>query len=549
MSGRAWRFPALFIIPALITAGVVVQDSRTNATEETSVVQINEMIAVASPSDALSTTWYCPAGTATGDANGFAEQTVIVANANDVDSNGVITVIPEQGVPVTKNISVPAHGRTQVRVSDVAKSPWASALVEVSGGMVTVNHELRGPAGRSMSACASSPSTTWYFPAGTSIAGSRSVLALFNPFPGEATVDISFDTEDGARTPQQLQGMVVPGGRVTIVEVSQIVTLRERVALTVSARIGRIVAEQVLSVDGRGGADHGLTSVLGATIAAPVWTFPVATPAAVDANERIAVFNPGDTDSDVEVQVLLDDPSVNGTVEPFEVSVPAHRSTEINLVSDARIPASVGRWLVVRTIDGSSVVAERWIGSPRSAASGGLTLTMGIPVVATTWLGPLGTGPDLSMSQLVIANPSASDTATISMRLHSKGRAIDVGSVSNFRLLPGQRTVINMASLLVGRLDSSYVIESDFPVVVGQWMQSSSSLDFITLSPFPLRGTLTMPMNVITSSSISEIDLSQIPEDNSVTSSTSTPVDGSMATTSSTSSLGSSTTTVSAAPN
>ena len=43
------------------------------------------------------------------------------------------------------------------------------------------------------------------------------------------------------------------------------------------------------------------------------------------------MFNPGDTDTDVLVQVQLDDPAVNGTVEPFEVTVPAHRFAVVDL--------------------------------------------------------------------------------------------------------------------------------------------------------------------------------------------------------------------------
>ena len=510
MSGRAWRFPALIAIPALIVAGILVQNSRTTSISTSSVV-IGDMVPTASAPDSLSSTWYCAAGTSTGDSTGYAEQTVLVSNSSDENSTGVITVVPEQGASTTKPISIPAHGRTSVRTSDVMKSPWASALVEVSGGDVTVSHELRGAAGRSISSCSSSPSGTWYFPAGTTVAGSRNVIALFNPFPGEAAVDISFDTEDGARTPQQLQGMVVPGGRVVIVDVSQIVTLRERVSTTVSARTGRIVAEQVQSTEGRGGTDQGLTSVLGATSAAPVWSFPVATPASLEAHERITVFNPGDTDTDVQVEVQLDDPATNGSVEPFQISVPSHRAAIIDLGSDQRIPKAVGRWLLVRTVDGASIVAERWLGAPRTASTGGLALTMGVPVVATTWFGTLGTSAELSAAQAIIVNPSASATANVRLIVHSKGRASEVAALSKMTIAPGQRRRLDMADILVGRTDASIEIVSDVPVVMGQWLVSSSPLDFMTLASFPESGTESLPVDVISPSAGGEIDLTQIP--------------------------------------
>ena len=197
---RIWRLPMLILLPALVIGAVIVQDRVV--TDPAPAVRLNEMVPTASPDDALSSTWYCAAGSATGvttgESAGFAEQTVVIANASDSDSTGAVTAYTESGETALKAVTVGAHSQLSVRMSDLITAPWASALIEVSGGGITVSHELRGPAGRSISACASSPSAEWYFPAGTTRAGARNLLALFNPFPGEATLDIAFDTEDGA---------------------------------------------------------------------------------------------------------------------------------------------------------------------------------------------------------------------------------------------------------------------------------------------------------------------------------------------------------------
>lgn len=495
---RAWRFPALLLIPALIVAGAVAQNSHTDSTQQT--VRLNEMVPAASATDALSSTWYCAAGTATGvtsgDSAGFAEQVIDIANSSDTDATGVVTAIPDAGTSASVPVKVAAHGRESVRVSDIVKAAWASALVEVSGGGITVTHELRGPAGRSVDDCASSPGSAWYFPSGTTRPGARNLLALFNPFPGEATVDVTFDTEDGARTPQDLQGMVVPGGRVAVVDVSAIVTLGERVATTVSLRSGRIVAEQVQSSDGRDGTEQGLTAVLGASAPAPVWVFPVATPANAPTREIISVFNPGNADTDVQIQVQLDDPTSNGSVEPFHLSVAAHRFAIIDLGSDARIPRSVGRWLIVRSSNGAAIVAERSIGETRSTTSGGLTFTMGVPVVATTWFATYASGSNLSTSQLSVANPSATQTATFSVLVHTKG-AVTGSTVTSVQLAPGERQLITLGdNVVAGRTEVSLEIRSDVPVVVGQWQTTSSPVDILTVPSFPLMGTQSMPVDV-----------------------------------------------------
>ena len=80
---RAWRVPILLLLPVLLVSAVVVQN-RTAATSNSNV-RLNGMVPAASPEDALSSTWYCAAGSATGvtagDTAGFAEQSIVVSNA------------------------------------------------------------------------------------------------------------------------------------------------------------------------------------------------------------------------------------------------------------------------------------------------------------------------------------------------------------------------------------------------------------------------------------------------------------------------------------
>lgn len=539
---RTWRIPILLLLPLLLIGALVVQD-RNEGTQVPGV-RFNEMVPSASPDDALSSTFYCAAGTATGvtatDSAGLAEQTIVIANASSDDATGSVTAYTESGETASKAVKVPANGQTSLRVSDIVKAPWASALVEVSGGGITVDHELRGPAGRSISACASSPSARWWFPSGTSRAGSRNLLALFNPFPGEATIDIAFDTEDGARTPQQLQGMVVPGGRVVIVDVGAIVTLRERISTAVDVRIGRVIAEQIQTADGRANSEQGITAVLGATAAAPIWTFPVATPASTTAREIVAVMNTGEADTEVQVEVQLDDPATNGSVEPFVLQVASGRSAQIDLGSDPRIPKNVGRWLIVRSMDSGSIVVERSIGAVRGATAGGLTFTMGVPIVATEWLGAMTTGTDVGATLLAVANPSATETATVTVSIRSRGNVLEVPSARSVRIAPGQRLVLNLASVTTGRPDASFTVVADRPVVVGQWMASTVPQDFITIADFPVLGTVSLPVDVFTPDQA-------VAETNSVTSEDTIPETTTTLATTTTTEIGSTTTTVAGA--
>jgi hypothetical protein len=502
---RPLRGPALIVLPLLLVAGLVVQ-ARTDATAVTDV-RLSELTATAAGPGTLSSTWYCAAGSATGvtsgDGAGPAEQRVIVSNASDTDSSGTVTLFPEGAAPKAVPIAVPAHGRAEMRVSEQVTARWAAALVETTGGEVTVAHDLTGPTGRSISDCASTPSAEWYFPAGYSRIGKGDIwLALFNPFPGEATVDLSFDTDNGIRSPQDYQGIVVPGGSVVVKQISAVVTETDRVATNVSVRSGRIVAEQMQSFTGAEGGVKGLTATVGASTPAPIWSFPTSAPAGVDAAESVAVFNPGGTDTDVLVQVQLDDPAVNGTVEPFEVTVPAHRAVLVPVSDDQRVPPGVPHWVIVRTTDGSDIVAER---SLTGGGTTGISYTIGLPVIATRWLSTVAANAEPS-SLLSIANPSATETANVSVRGIGGGSATDVVGATELSVAPGERVVVDLRE--AGLAPASAVeVDSDIGVVVGQWIAFSTPKDLATPVGVPVGGTQSVPVAVIGPSVATEEDL------------------------------------------
>ena len=491
---RAWRLPALVVLVAVLVAAIVAERNESVAPTGSTAPLAVSMVAEPSAPGSI---WYCAAGTATGAATGVAEQSVVIANITDDESSGTVTVVTDGGRQESRPITVPAHGTTTVRTSDVLRAPWAAVVVEATGGGIAVTQELRGPAGRTASDCASSSAAQWWFPSGTSVAGARPTLLLFNPFPGEATVDVEFDTEDGARRPQQLQGYVVRGGQLAVVDVSEIVTLRERVSTSIEVRAGRVVANLIQATDGRNNTVGGLTFLPGSTVTAPIWTFPTSTPAVLASDEIVAIMNTGDTDAEVQVQVQVDDPAANGTVEPFVVSVPARRSLTVDLGSDARIPPGVGRWLLVRASGGEPIVASRSVAVPRTATSGGLGATIGVPIVATRWIGTVAVPSETTTDFLSIVNPDPARVARVTVRLHGSGRVADVDRLVAVAIPPGQRLVVGLARSVTTRPAGPWEVVSDIPVVAGQWFGFASPISLSTLGAYPLSGTFSSTAIVI----------------------------------------------------
>ena len=391
---RSWRFPIVLLVPALIIAAVVVQqrvvDTGTGASVD-STLDAARLMPVVQRAGVESSTFYCAGGTATGTPAGAAEHTVSIANPSGTNKHGTLTVYANNGEPVAADITVGAHSRLDTKLSDLRKADYAAAIVEVDGGEVAVEHTVVGPTGRSTAPCSSSPSDTWYFPSASTRPGAREVLAVFNPFPDPAVMDITFETDDGARVPQKLNPIVVAGGKVAGVDVTDIVTLRPAVATTLRTRTGsgRVVVDLLQTFDGKDGLKVGepaatpsapAGTTVGSTIPAgssepvrdaglvglsvtpgaptPVqtWLFPDGPPLRDGTDERYVIMNPGDASVQVAVQVRPDGGAQLGPIEPYELTVRPGQYESVSLRSDGRVPSGSGHWVSVVS-DGAPIVA------------------------------------------------------------------------------------------------------------------------------------------------------------------------------------------------
>ena len=459
-----WRWPVVVVLLVAAVAGVSVQRDRDDHPPATAAVDTAGLLPVASAADALSSTWYCAGGTATGTKEGDAEQTVQIANAADHSVTAKVTVVPSEGQPVTKAVDVPARGRADLVVSSVVKAPYAAAVIEIPGGQAAVSHVLGGPTGKAMAACSSSPSSNWYIPAGTSKRGTRQLLAVFNPFPSEAVVGVSFETDDGARTPQKFEAIVVPGQRVALLDISAVVTVRTQIATTVNVRSGRVVVDQIQLANGTQDTAASLAVTPGAPQASPTWWFADG-PAGEGLSTTMVVQNPSDDTADVQLQIRLDRAEANGSVAPFEVSIPAHQYSEVDVSGAGRVPQGVGYTAAAVSTNGVPIVAERLVSEVAPASPTGMTITMGSPVTATNWLVPVASAPYVSATTVVVTNPSSTDPVTISVSTVGGGALKPVADGTGVQIAPGGRggfqipTGPNTPEVAVD-------VESDGPVVV-----------------------------------------------------------------------------------
>jgi hypothetical protein len=348
-------------------------------------------------------------------------------------------------------------------VSDIARGPLVGVVVEVDGGDVSVEHELtNADLGRTTSPCSTTVSTSWSFPWGVTTRGNRELMVFMNPFPDDATVDVAFATDEGVRDTGRFTGFVVPGRSVVGAFVDEDVTRKEQVSAQITVRGGRLVVERVQTFSGIDGRE-GITVGLGAPVPAEAWAWPDGL-TGPGLREQVVVYNPHDRVAEAQVEVRLDDPDTNGVPEPFDLTIPPQRYAIVDLSQEDRIPQGVGHAILVRSVNGVTVVAERAVSAGEGATRHGVSTALGAPLAAPTWYFPGGgTSPERD-EYLTLLNASDTRKVTYSVTALAAGQGLAIQGLQDVELAPGARVAIRLGDHVV-RDDLPIQVTADGPIV------------------------------------------------------------------------------------
>lgn len=471
-TNRAARGPVLVLVLLLVAAAVWVRDDR-GADDDVSagpaeLAQPADLGPVA-PGEGGPSTWFCAGGTAI--EGGVADHVVVVSNLGEEPVRGALTVFPVRAEPLAPvEVEVAPGGSSSFRLGDLVVAEHAAAQVELESGPAVVYHEVSGPASKDAARCSTKASDTWYLPWGQTTLGATMHLALFNPFPGDAVVDVTFDTEDGFRRPEAYQAMLVRSRQLVVIQVEEVVTRRQRVSAQVVARSGRLVVDRVQTMTA---GDVVVSDVgAGAPGAADAWYFP---DGRVDPSvvEAFYVYNPSERIADVELTLVTGNTDPATQPEPFQLRLPGGAAAELVLNTQTRIAQPLAHATSVQASSDVSIVVERVLASgpfgpriapelpPAEAATlpAGVSASLGSPVVGTRWLtGPVPAG---DASQLVVLNPGGgAGDAVVTVRGPDGST---VGEPSG-PVAAGRRLEVPVTGPVI--------VESEGDVVVGQlWLR------------------------------------------------------------------------------
>lgn len=460
---RPRRAPVLAVLALLLVAGSVA-DRASRPRPALSVAAAGRaLMPTAAPDGALSSTWYCVGATAT--AGSPADGVVTVANPTDRPASGTVTVVPVEGEARTAPVAVGPRSAASIALRDIASAPFAAALLDLDNGQAVAELVVHGPADSDATPCSSRASDRWFFADGVTAKDASLVLSLFNPFPEDAIVDLTFSTDQGRAAPAAFRPIVVPARTLVVREIGEHVRRRNAISTAVSVRTGRVVAAQTQTRTAAGKA--GMSVGLGSPSLGSVWHFPVGL-VTDGVAEHFAVFNPGATEATVLFQVMPEE----GVVEDFERAVPAGGRLDVVLNEEVGVARGLGHSATVRSLDGTPVVVARAMEVSAPSNQVGRTDVLGARRAATRWFFAAGGTSERSDETLVLANPGPR-AATISVRGLVAGEVTEAAGLEGLTLGPGRRLVIRIGEHLQHD-PLPLVVTSSVPVVAERILNLAS---------------------------------------------------------------------------
>lgn len=337
--------------------------------------------------------------------------------------------------------------------------------------------------GEAASRCSDRASSHWYFAAGASTLGVDQRLLIYNPFPDEAVVRVSFVTEAGVETKGNLADVPVPSKSTTQIKVNEFIRLERTLATRIDTKRGRVVAWRLLYDDPDGGP-HGVQMSLGAAAPSETWFFPDGA-VGEGADERISIMNPTEEEATVTISLHGSGGEIVQPEELVAVEVPPGTARQV-VLNDmlSRAEQEIGGVsAIVQSTNGVRIVAERSI-RYNSASVSGSAAEIGAPVTSTSWFLPAAT-LNPSTDTVVVMNPGSAPAA-IDLELLFEGKApLSPNALQGRELEPGGRLKIGIGEWT--QLQTALVrLTSTAPVVAERFSFSNVPDDVGAVIGFPL---------------------------------------------------------------
>jgi Family of unknown function (DUF5719) len=341
------------------------------------------------------------------------------------------------------------------------------------GGAVAANAVTTGRSGMDAAPCSEVAGTRWYFAEGSSDLGYDERLILYNPFPDEAVVRVSFITPKGKETKANLSDHAVPSGATSVLRLNRFVLKEPLLSVEIDAVRGRVVAWRSLQAHAPR-RPHGQQLSLGATSSHTEWFLP-AGEIGRGYDERIALFNPNQKAARVSISLV----TPTRTVQPaklLDITVPPASSKSVAPAAAVKACRAAGCPIgaVVSSTNAVGVVAERTIWYSTSHVQGVASETAASATARHWYLGPASFDP--RRDSVFVLNPTTAD-ATVSMKLETNRHGPrSPASLQHMRIKAGTRVEVRIERWTSGQ-PVVVLLSSNEQVVAERFSYSASAHD------------------------------------------------------------------------
>ena len=163
-----------FVMIAVLIAALVGDPTTSSTVVRVDRASVLAPAVVVTGTDIRSTAWYCPIAST---SEHIVDDAVVVANLTERHATVELSAIAASKIVGRRTVELPGNGTLSIKVSDLAGGRDVGVVVESFGSAIVVEHV--GGDGRSSAAtpCATEPSGTWYFAAGSTRLGTRERVA------------------------------------------------------------------------------------------------------------------------------------------------------------------------------------------------------------------------------------------------------------------------------------------------------------------------------------------------------------------------------------
>lgn len=336
--------------------------------------------------------------------------------------------------------------------------------------------------GEAAARCSDSASAKWFFASGASTLGADERLLIYNPFPDEAVVKVTFMTPLGEDAKGGLAKVPVSAKSFTVVRVNDFIQLERSLGVRIDAKRGRVVAWRFM-YDTPDEGPSGAQLSLGAATTSDTWFFPEGS-VGDDTNEKISLVNPGDEEASVTVSLASGDEIIQpeGLVE---MSLPPGESRLVDISEglSTRERELGGVSAIVQSTNGVGIVAERSIRYDTGLITGSASELGATRTAESWWLPPATLRPSTDI--VVTMNPG-SVPATVDFEIvFERGEPLRPRALQGRELPPGGRLKIGIGQWT--RLQTAMVrVIASSPVVAERLSYSEVPNEVGAIMGFPL---------------------------------------------------------------